>query len=288
MDNLEYVIAHNAKGASYWLGMTHLADLTHEEYRARSFGFRADLAEQARRDKAATVGAAPFRYEATSLPEEVDWVKKGAVTKVKNQQQVRRPAGVSRATVANATALPMPSMSMFAVQMLVRAEEQSLLRVRGELPRRIQAVCFVCFALCSPQHAVHNRWSSLPRGCRLLTTMCPNVVQCGSCWAFSTTGSVEAANQIFTGELVQLSEQELIDCDILQARCCRHCCCLTVAGGRDALSSKRGVWTTSSTRQSICAVLLFKHRTDWPGCLGCSRASGASVRGCRTTGAMAG
>jgi C1A family cysteine protease len=43
--------------------------------------------------------------------------------------------------------------------------------------------------------------------------------QCGSCWAFSSTGALEAAHWIKSGESLLFSEQQLVDCVNLALGC---------------------------------------------------------------------
>lgn len=79
-DNLHYIDAQNQRNLSFWLGLNEFADLTHQEFKARYLGTRSDVTRKRKSP------SPRYQYNVgDTLPDSVDWRKKGAVAKVKNQ-----------------------------------------------------------------------------------------------------------------------------------------------------------------------------------------------------------
>jgi C1A family cysteine protease len=79
-ENMKMIEESNSKNLSYTLGVTPYTDLTFEEFRARFIGGLKPMSPSEMQNMTKFVKSADF-----TTPESVDWVKKGAVSSVKNQ-----------------------------------------------------------------------------------------------------------------------------------------------------------------------------------------------------------
>merc|ERR1712211_198460 len=83
--------------------------------------------------------------------------------------------------------------------------------------------------------------------------------QCGSCWAFSTVGTLESAYQIAAGKLYSFAEQQLVDCDRSDDGC---------SGGwphtaYDRYYSSAGICSESSYRYTGSMVIADLPLVTW-------------------------
>ncbi|KAL8491546.1 hypothetical protein ACS0TY_023228 [Phlomoides rotata] len=79
-DNLKHIDETNKVTANYWLGLNEFADMSHDEFKKMYLGLKTDqLPNRGQSDQ-------EFKYrDVDSLPKSIDWRKKGAVTRIKNQ-----------------------------------------------------------------------------------------------------------------------------------------------------------------------------------------------------------
>lgn len=94
-------------------------------------------------------------------------------------------------------------------------------------------------------------------------TAVKNQEQCGSCWSFSTTGSVEGCHFLGTQNLVSLSEKNLMDCSWSQGN--QGCNGGLMTSAMDYIIANKGIETEAKYPYSPVSSRTCKYNKSYKG-----------------------
>ncbi|VFQ75939.1 unnamed protein product [Cuscuta campestris] len=181
-DNAIFIDSFNRAGNhSYTLAINEFADLTNDEFRSSRMGYVPPPPPVA-----GNATAMPFIYEnVTDPPPAVDWIKHGAVTPIKNQEQ----CVIRMEYVLNDMWLVQPDCLKGVAGVFGSGQDERFYRGRNMLSE-----------LALTESNLFEKYA-------------------GCCWAFSTVAATEGITKLTTGKLISLSEQQLVDCDRISHGC---------------------------------------------------------------------
>jgi C1A family cysteine protease len=176
--NLDAITKHNQKKSSFKLAVNKFADLTKAEFKLH-LGLKTTDAKSIRPS-----AFLAFAEDAELTNEELTEKEKEKDKKKKAEEEAAK-----KKAEEDAKKKKTPYQEMIERQKAAKAAEEALAAKRANYPKSIDWAEKI-----GPAWKIKNQGS------------------CGSCWAFAVVGMTEATHAIASKSVLDLSEQELLDC----------------------------------------------------------------------------